>query len=147
MGIVFMKLLTNRAQMFADVCTHWSSDSIKRVTGYRVEGVAKEANGVVHLINSGACCLDANAEEKDANGNGVMKPWYEITKEDQDAIMAVTTWNPADNGYFRGGGYSSRFETTATMPATMIRLNLIKGIGPVTSDCARMDRGASQRCI
>ena len=130
-SMLFMKLLTNRAQMFADVRTYWSGDSIKRVTGYDIEGKAKEADGVIHLINSGACCLDANGEAKDADGNAVMKPWYEVTKEDQDAIMANTTWNPADKGYFRGGGYSSRFETKAQMPATMIRLNLVKGLGPV----------------
>ena len=130
-SMLFMKLLTNRAQMFADVRTYWSGDSIKRVTGYEIEGKAKDSDGVIHLINSGACCLDANGEAKDENGAAVMKPWYEVTKEDQDAIMANTTWNAADKGYFRGGGYSSRFETKAQMPATMIRLNLVKGLGPV----------------
>lgn len=131
MGMLFMKLLTNRAQMFADVRTYWSPEAVKKATGYDLEGVAKEAGGFIHLINSGACCLDANGEAKDADGNAVMKPWYEVTKEDQDAIMANTTWNYADLGYFRGGGYSSRFETKAEMPATMIRLNLVKGLGPV----------------
>jgi len=131
MGMLFMKLLTNRAQMFADVRTYWSGDAIKRVTGYEIEGKAKEADGIIHLINSGACCLDACGEVKDENGNGVMKPWYEMTEADMDAVMAATTWNPADNGYFRGGGYSSRFLTRAQMPATMIRLNLVKGLGPV----------------
>ena len=131
MGMLFMKLLTNRAQMFADVRTYWSPEAVKKATGYELEGVAKEAGGFIHLINSGACCLDANGEAKDADGNAVMKPWYEVTQEDQDAIMANTTWNYADLGYFRGGGYSSRFETKAQMPATMIRLNLVKGLGPV----------------
>ena len=131
MGMLFMKLLTNRAQMFADVRTYWSGDAIKRVTDYNIEGKAKESDGVIHLINSGACCLDACGEVKDENGNGVMKPWYEMTEEDMDTVMAATTWNPADNGYFRGGGYSSRFLTRAEMPATMIRLNLVKGLGPV----------------
>lgn len=131
MGMLFMKLLTNRAQMFADVRTYWSPEAVKKATGYDLEGVAKDAGGFIHLINSGACCLDANAEAKDADGNAVIKPWYEVTQEDQDAIMANTTWNYADLGYFRGGGYSSRFETKAEMPATMIRLNLVKGLGPV----------------
>ena len=130
-GMLFMKLLTNRAQMFADVRTYWSGDAVKRVTGYDIEGKAKDSDGIIHLINSGACCLDANGGAKDENGNAVMKPWYEVTQADQDEIMANTTWNPADNGYFRGGGYSSRFETKDEMPATMIRLNLIKGLGPV----------------
>ena len=131
LGMLFMKLLTNRAQMFADVRTYWSGDAVKRVTGYEIEGKAKEADGFIHLINSGACCLDACGEVKDADGNAVMKPWYEMTEEDQDKVMAATTWNAADNGYFRGGGFSSRFVTRAEMPATMIRLNLVKGLGPV----------------
>ena len=130
-GMLFMKLLTNRAQMFADVRTYWSGDAVKRVTGYDIEGKAKDSDGIIHLINSGACCLDANGEAKDADGNSVMKPWYDITEADMDAIMANTTWNAADNGYFRGGRYSSRFETKAEMPVTMIRLNLVKGLGPV----------------
>ena len=131
LGMLFMKLLTNRPQMFADVRTYWSPEAVKKATGYDIEGVAKEAGGFIHLINSGACCLDANGEAKDENGNAVMKPWYEVTEEDQKNIMNNTTWNFADLGYFRGGGYSSRFETKAQMPATMIRLNLVKGLGPV----------------
>ncbi len=131
LGMLFMKLLTNRAQMFADVRTYWSGEAVKRATGYDIEGKAKDANGFIHLINSGACCLDANGAVKDANGNGVMKEWYNMTDADCDAVMANTTWNMADLGYFRGGGYSSRFETKAEMPATMIRLNLVKGLGPV----------------
>ena len=131
MGMLFMKLLTNRAQMFADVRTYWSGDAVKRVTGYDIEGKAKEADGVIHLINSGACCLDACGEVKDENGNGVMKQWYDMTDADMDAVMEATTWNAADNGYFRGGGFSSRFLTRAEMPCTMIRLNLVKGLGPV----------------
>ncbi len=131
MCMLMMKLLTNRPQMFADVRTYWSGEAVKRVTGYEITGKAKEANGFIHLINSGACCLDANGEAKDANGNPVMKQWWDVTEEDQKAILEATTWNSADNGYFRGGGFSSRFVTKAEMPATMIRMNLVKGLGPV----------------
>ena len=131
LGMLFMKLLTNRAQIFADVRTYWSPEAVKKATGYELEGVAKENGGFIHLINSGAACLDACGEAKDENGNGVMKEWWDVTEADQKAILDATTWNPADNGYFRGGGYSSRFLTRAEMPATMIRLNLVKGLGPV----------------
>ena len=131
-GMLFMKLLTNRAQIFADVRTYWSPEAVKKATGgYEIEGVAKEAGGFIHLINSGAACLDANGQAKDENDNNVMKPWYEVTQEDMDAILDATTWNAADYGYFRGGGFSSRFVTEAEMPVTMIRLNLVKGLGPV----------------
>ena len=135
LSMLFMKLLTNRAQIFADVRTYWSPEAVKRATGYDLEGKAAEAGGFIHLINSGAACLDANGGAKDEAGNSVMKPWYEISDKDIDAIMAKTTWNPADLGYFRGGGYSSRFVTDCEMPATMIRLNLVKGLGPMLQIC------------
>ena len=131
LGMLFMKLLTNRAQIFADVRTYWSPEAVAKATGYDLEGKAKEAGGFIHLINSGAACLDACGQAKDADGNGIMKPWYEVTEEDQKAIMEATTWNAADFGYFRGGGFSSRFLTEAEMPVTMMRLNLVKGLGPV----------------
>ncbi|MCD7740592.1 MAG: L-fucose isomerase [Ruminococcus sp.] len=131
LGMLFMKLLTNRAQIFADVRTYWSPEAVKKATGYDIEGKAKEAGGFIHLINSGAACLDANGGAKDENGNSVMKQWWDVTDEDMKAIMGKTTWNPADLGYFRGGGYSSRFVTDCEMPATMMRLNIVKGLGPV----------------
>ena len=134
-GMLFMKLLTGRAQMFADVRTYWSGESVKRVTGYDLEGRAKEAGGFIHLINSGACCVDANGEAKDKDENAVMKRWWEVTEEDIEKMMGATTWPYADLGYFRGGGYSSRFVTKAEMPVTMIRLNLVKGLGPVMQIC------------
>lgn len=131
LGMLFMKLLTNRAQIFADVRTYWSGDAVKKVTGYEIEGKAKEADGFIHLINSGAACLDACGQCRDESGAAVMKQWWDVTKEDQERMLEATTWNAADNGYFRGGGFSSRFETRAEMPATMIRLNLVRGLGPV----------------
>ena len=132
LGMMFNKLLTNSAQIFADVRTYWSPEAVKKAAGgYELEGKAKEAGGFIHLINSGAACLDANGQAKDADGNGVMKPWYDVTEADQEAIMKATTWNYADLGYFRGGGYSSRFVTEAEMPVTMIRLNLVKNLGPM----------------
>ena len=131
LGMLFMKLLTNRAQMFSDVRTFWSPEACKRASGYDVTGVAKENGGFIHLINSGATALDACGECRDENGNPVMKRWWEVTDEDIETMTKATTWPAADNGYFRGGGFSSSFTTRAEMPATMIRLNLIKGLGPV----------------
>ena len=134
-GMLFMKLPTGRAQIFADVRTYWSPEAVKRTTGYELEGIAKEAGGFLHLINSGAACLDACGEVKDENGNGVMKPFWEMTEEDQKACLDATEWCCADSGYFRGGGFSSRYLTRAEMPATMIRLNIVKGLGPVLQIC------------
>lgn len=130
-SMLFGKLLTNRAQLFSDVRTYWSPEAVKKATGYDLEGVAKESDGFLHLINSGASALDFSAEAKDENGNATVKPFWEMTEADQKACLDATTWNAADMGYFRGGGFSSRFLTNAEMPATMCRLNIVKGLGPV----------------
>ncbi len=131
LGMLFIKLLTNRAAMFSDVRTYWSPEACERASGYKVDGKALENGGFIHLINSGATALDACGECKDENGNGIMKKWWEVTDEDIKKMTEATTWPAADNGYFRGGGFSSSFTTRAEMPATMIRLNLVKGLGPV----------------
>ena len=130
-GMLFMKLLTNRAQIFADVRTFWSPEACKRVTGYEFEGKAKENGGIIHLLNSGAACLDACGEAIDENGNHVMKQWWDVTEEDIKRMTDATVWCEAGFDNFRGGGFSSHFTTRAEMPATMIRLNLVKGLGPV----------------
>lgn len=127
-AMLFGHLLTNTAQIFADVRTYWSPAAIKRVTGYQVEGAA--AGGFIHLINSGAATLDATGQmEKD--GKPVMKPYWEITEKEMKKCLDATVWYPANTGYFRGGGYSSCFLTRGGMPMTMSRLNMIKGLGPV----------------
>ena len=131
LGMLFMKLLTGRAQIFADVRTYWSPEATKRVTGYEFEGVAKENGGVIHLLNSGAACLDACGEATDKDGNHLMKKWWEVTDEDIKKMTDATVWCEAGFDNFRGGGFSSSFTTRAEMPATMIRLNLVKGLGPV----------------
>lgn len=131
LGMLFMKLLTNRAQIFADVRTYWSPEATKRVTGYELEGKAKENGGIIHLLNSGAACLDACGECRDEDGNAVMKKWWDVTDEDIKKMTDATVWCEAGFDNFRGGGFSSHFTTRAEMPATMIRLNLVKGLGPV----------------
>lgn len=130
-SMLFGKLLTNTAQIFSDVRTYWSIDAVEKATGHKLTGLAEKSDGFLHLINSGASCLDACGLAKDKDGNNLIKPWFDITEEDKETILEATTWNPADVGYFRGGGYSSRFLTEAEMPVTMMRLNLVKGLGPV----------------
>ena len=129
MTMLFMHLLTQKAQMFSDVRTYWSPEAVERVTGKKLTGLAAE--GMIHLINSGATTLDANGYAVDAEGNPTMKHWWDLTDEDEAAILEHTIWPPADRDYFRGGGFSSCFLTRGGMPMTMARLNLVKGLGPV----------------
>ena len=121
-------LLTDSAQIFADVRTYWSPDAVKRVTGQNLKAVA--ANGLLHLINSGAAALDGCGRQL-KNGLPAMKPFWEISAKEAQACLEATTWPPAIYEYFRGGGFSSAYGTRADMPATMFRLNLVKGLGPV----------------
>jgi L-fucose/D-arabinose isomerase len=120
-------LLNDCAQVFCDVRTFWSPESVKRVTGHVLDGNAAE--GIIHLINSGSASLDGTGQQSYGNGP-VMKPYWKITPEEVAACLDNTKWCPANAGYFRGGGFSSQFLTKGDMPVTMARINLIKGLGP-----------------
>ncbi|MGY2614024.1 L-fucose isomerase [Bacillus pretiosus] len=126
--MLFGHLLTNTAQVFADVRTYWSPEAVERVTGHKPEGLA--ANGFIHMINSGSAALDGTGQQT-KDGKPVIKPFWEITEEEAQKCLAATSWRPASTGYFRGGGFSSDFLTKGDMPVTAARLNLVKGLGPV----------------
>ena len=129
MSMLLSHLLNDSAACFADVRTYWSPSAIERVTGWKPEGMAE--GGLIHLINSGAAALDGCGAMRDADGKPIMKPFWEMIGEDADACLKATQWCPADNGYFRGGGFSSMFETQVEMPVTMVRVNKVEGLGPV----------------
>jgi L-fucose isomerase len=127
-AMLFGNLLTNTAQIFSDVRTYWSPEAVKRVTGKDMPRAAE--SGIIHLINSGASALDGTGMQR-RNGRPAMKPFWEITDEEVKACLENTEWCPANKGYFRGGGFSSKFRTEGSMPVTMSRINLVKGLGPV----------------
>ena len=127
LAMLFSNLLTGRASIFADVRTYWSPKSVERVTGWKAEGKAKD--GFMHLLNSGAAALDGTGASRDENGNAVMKEWWKVTDEDIDGMLKATRFSPANRGYFRGGGFSSTYSTKGEMPVTLVRVNLVDGIG------------------
>lgn len=127
-AMAFGHLLTNTAQIFADVRTYWSPASVKRATGHTLVG--RGAAGIIHLINSGSATLDAAGKQR-MNGGAAMKPHWDITPAEADACLEATRWCPAELEYFRGGGYSSQYLSEGGMPVTLLRLNLVKGLGPV----------------
>ena len=128
-SMLFSHLMDGAASIFADVRTYWSPDAVERVTGWKPDG--KAVDGFIHLLNSGAAALDGSGGVKDASGESCMKPWWDMTDEDIKNCLGMTQWCPGDTGYFRAGGFSSKFETEGTMPVTFLRLNLIDGLGPV----------------
>jgi L-fucose/D-arabinose isomerase len=127
-AMLFGHLLSDTAQVFADVRTYWSPEAVKRVTGKELTGLAKD--GIIHLINSGSASLDGSGQQS-IDGKPAMKPFWDISSEEAQKCLDSTSWDPADVGYFRGGGFSSYFLTKGGMPVTMSRINLIKGLGPV----------------
>ncbi len=128
-SMLFGHLLTNTAQIFSDVRTYWSPDSVKRVTGKELTG--KAANGIIHLINSGSTTLDATAQQRNEAGEPAMKPFWDISENEAQECLDNTKWPQAVREYMRGGGYSSQFKTAGEMPVTMCRVNIVKGVGPV----------------
>ncbi len=126
-SMLFGNLLTNSAQIFADLRTYWSPDAVERVTGKKLNGHAKE--GILHLINSGPAALDGTGEQTE-EGHPAMKPFWEISDQEVKACNQATTWHPSVTEYFPGGGMSTRYKTKGGMPVTMTRLNLVKGLGP-----------------
>ena len=128
-AMLFLNLVSNRPAIFSDVRTYWSPAAVKRVTGYELTG--KASGGLMHLLNSGASALDGNGGSLDENGNHVMKEWWNVTEQDIENMLANTKWAPANKCYFRGGGFSSQYISRGEMPVTMVRVNLVDGLGPV----------------
>lgn len=128
-GMLFGWLLTNTAQIFADLRTYWSPAAIQSAAGMAFDHPLAP-DGILHLINSGPAALDGTGECLDADGNPVMKPHWEITDGEISKCLKATTWHPSITEYFPGGGMSTRYRTRGGMKATMIRLNLVDGLGP-----------------
>jgi L-fucose isomerase len=127
-SMLFGHQLTGTAQIFSDVRTFWSPAAVKRVTGASLTGEAQ--GGFIHLINSGSTTMDGTGRMS-RSGKPVMKPYWDITAEEAAACLEATHFCAANVGYFRGGGFSSEFETRGGMPVTMARLNMAAGLGPV----------------
>ena len=130
-GVAMMlgTLVSGTAPCFHDVRTYWSPEACERVTGVKPDGVA--ADGFIHLINSGATALDGSGASVNEKGEHCMKPFWDMTDKDISACLTATDWCRANYEYFRGGGFSSHFRCRAEMPVTMLRVNIVEGVGPV----------------
>ncbi len=127
-AMLLSTLVTNTAPCFHDVRTYWSPEAVERVTGHKLSGVAE--NGIIHLINSGATAMDCTGASIDEMGHNVMKEWWKMTDDDIHNCLKSTDWCRANYEYFRGGGFSSHFKTQAEMPVTLVRFNIVDGVGP-----------------
>jgi L-fucose isomerase len=139
--MLFGHLLTDAAQIFADVRTYWSPEAVKRVTGHKLTG--KAAGGILHLINSGPPPSTARASRR-VNGEPAMKPYWEITPDEARSLPPghLLARQPSrllprrrlvDPLLHRGG-----------MPVTMMPRQPGAGAGAGAPDRRRLDGGTAR---
>ena len=121
-------LLTGKAQIFSELSTYWSPDSLARICGAHLEGPSE--GGFIHLTNTGSAALDGTGLQFE-DGIPAIKPFWRVSDVDVKRCLNATTWYPALTNIFPGGGWSSFFIMQGSMPVTFSRLNLVKGLGPV----------------
>jgi len=104
-SMLFGYLLTNTAQVFADVRTILEPGSGAPRDRHALEG--RGAGGVIHLINSGAASLDAAGGSR-RDGKTAMKPFWEIGEDEVKGSLEATTWLPGRDRLTSGvAGFSS----------------------------------------
>lgn len=126
-AMLFGSLLTGAAQLFCDVRGYWSGAAMEEWCGRRGADVP---DGFIYLTNSGSMALDGSMEATGKNGPGI-KPFWELTETDVRRCTETTQWGAAKRGVFRAGGFTASFRAKGGVPLTMVRLNLVKGQGPV----------------
>ncbi len=102
-SMLFGKLLTGTAQMFSDVRTYWSPESVHRVTGHKLDGKAEA--GIVHLINSGPTALDWT-------GASSASPW---NLGEVETPNSPSPWSPRE-GEGAGGESQEKLENPPSLP-------------------------------
>ena len=75
--MLFGYLLTNTAQIFADVRTYWSPESVERVTGHKLKALRRTDFSI--LSTPVRQRLDGTGEQT-KDGKPAMKPFWEITE-------------------------------------------------------------------
>ncbi|MFC1497268.1 L-fucose isomerase [Verrucomicrobiota bacterium] len=132
-GMLVANLISGMPQLFADIRTNWTPESIKDATGKDVSNIA--ANGLIDKRNSGSGSLDYAIDVlKYVKGSKDMtvQEIAEAIRSDkaiQKKIMADaiegTTYTGADMIYFPGDGLSSNYRTPGNIPMTSYRYNVV----------------------
>lgn len=121
------------SQLFADIRTNWTPESVKKATGKDISRIAPQ--GFIDKRNSGAgaleYALDLFGLVKGGAGMSVQDV-AEAVRADaniQDRLIrdacAGTTYMTAALEYFPGDGLSSHFRTPGGIPMTAYRYNMI----------------------
>ena len=123
-------LISGTAPCFHDVRTYWSPEACERVTGWKPEGPGQGRLYPPHQLRG--------------HGPGRLRRRLQRRRGAlHEALLGDDpggTWTPAwplptgagpTTEYFRGGGFSSHFRCRAEMPVTMLRFNIVEGVGPM----------------
>lgn len=133
-GMLLAYLVTGGVpQMFADIRTNWTPESIQKATGVDVSAICPR--GIIDKRNSGAAALDYAVDlfklVPGSDKMSVQEVWNAICDSPElqgklmDAACKGTTYMEADLTYFPGDGLSSHFCTAGKVPMTAYRFNVV----------------------
>jgi L-fucose isomerase len=132
-GMLLAQLVSGMPQLFADIRTNWTAESIRRATGVDVGDLVPQ--GLIDKRNSGAGSLDYAVDVPSLVKGGKSLPIHEVSKAIrgsrrlQEQLMkeaiAGTEYQAAILEYFPGDGLSSHYRTPGGVPMTAYRYNVI----------------------
>jgi L-fucose isomerase len=133
-GMAIANILSGgMSQLFADIRTNWTAESIKKASGVDVSGICPR--GIIDKRNSGAAALEYAVDLYEICGMPKSTPIQKLMaklRENPDlqekAIKAIkenTTYMAAALTYFPGDGLSSHFRSPGGLPMTAYRYNMV----------------------
>ena len=133
MGMLIASLITSSPQLFADIRTNWTPQSILKATGVDVSAVAPR--GIIDKRNSGAGALDFAVDVfklVPGGENMSVQEIYNAIRDDEslqkklmETAQSGTTYMNASLEYFLGDGLSSHYRTPGGVPMTSYRYNVV----------------------
>ncbi len=133
LGMLVAHLLTGVPQLFADIRTNWTAESVLAATGKDISKIAP--NGLIDKRNSGAGALDYAVDLFSIVDKGHELDIYEVahqirtTKALQDNLIegaiSGTEYEAASLQYFPGDGLSSSYRSPGGIPMTAYRYNVV----------------------
>lgn len=132
-GMLVAGLITGLPQLFADIRTNWTPESIKKATGKDVRKICPR--GIIDKRNSGAGALDYAVDAYQIAGVSKKASAQELaaairsSPKIREKLIAMasksTTYMGANLTYFPGDGLSSQFTTPGGIPMTSYRYNAV----------------------
>ncbi len=133
LGMLVASIISGGPQLFADIRTNWTAESIKKASGVDVSHICPD--GLIDKRNSGAGALDYAVDIYAIAGEPKTTPiqnvWRKIANspELQQKLITEatrgTTYMAAILQYFPGDGLSSHYRTPGGIPMTAYRYNMV----------------------